>query len=195
MPTTSEPDLDSLLEAFQLGDPFLSREFDIVGRPIIWMWARRHGWGLPRDVVEEIVQEVFLAVSNPTTVRFDRRAGTATKYLLGRLLNAVKTVQTDYGLRRLGSDFTAEGQREFKPVEDADLVSPNVIPFEAINARHLVKKMLVGVEAVVIEACHRVWVEEEPLSVVAVELGMSRFALARKLAAVRALSVQFAACA
>ena len=129
------------------------------------------------------------------TVRFDRTRGTATEYLTGRLLNALKTIQTVHGLRRLGSDFTTEAQREFVPVDDLELMSSNVIPFEAINARHLVKKMFAGMEANVFEACRRVWAEDEPRAAVAEDLGLSRFALARKLATVKALSVQFATCA
>jgi DNA-directed RNA polymerase specialized sigma24 family protein len=194
MPAAVERNLDDLLEAFQLRDPLLSEEFHALAGPKLRRWARRKGWGLPKDAIEEVVQEVFLAVSNPVTVRFDRTRGTATEYLTGRLLNALKTIQTVNGLRRLGSDFNSEGQREFVPIDDLELMSANVIPFEAINARHLVRKMFTGMEATVLEACRRVWVEDEPQAAVAETLGMSRFALARKLATVRALSVQFQAC-
>ena len=195
MPAAVERDLDDLLEAFQLRDPLLSEEFHAVASPQLRRWAKRKGWGLPKDAIEEVVQEIFLSISNPATVRFDRTRGTATEYLTGRLLNALKTIQTVHGLRRLGSDFAVEAQREFLRVDDLELMSSNVIPFEAINARHLVKKMFAGTEATVFEACSRVWAEDEPQAAVAEDLGISRLALARKLATVKALSVQFATCA
>jgi len=195
MPAASELNFDDLLEAFQLRDSLLSEEFHNVAAPQLRRWAKQKGWGLPQDAIDEVVQEVFLAISNPVTVRFDRTRGTAAEYLTGRLLNAVKTIQTVYGLRRLGSDFTAEAQREFVPVDRLELMSSNVIPFEAINARHLVTKMFAGVEATMLEACRRVWADDETQGAVAEDLGISRFALARKLATVKALSVQFAACA
>jgi hypothetical protein len=195
MPAAVERDLDDLLEAFQLRDPLLSEEFHAVASPQLRRWAKRKGWGLPKDAIEEVVQEVFLSISNPATVRFDRTRGTAMEYLTGRLLNALKTIQTVHGLRRLGSDFAVEAQREFLQVDDPELMSSNVIPFEAINARQLLKKMFAGMDAVVFEACRRIWAEDEPQAAVAEALGMGRFALARKLATVKALSVQFAACA
>lgn len=195
MPAAVERDLDVLLEAFQLRVPVLSEEFHALTGPQLRRWAKRKGWGLPKDLIEEVVQEVYLSISNPMTVRFDRTRGTATEYLTGRLLNALKTIQTVHGLRRIGSDFSVEAQREFVPVDDLELTSSNVIPFEAINARHLVKKLFAGMDATVLEACRRVWAEDEPQVAVANALGISRFALARKLAAVRAHSVQFAVCA
>lgn len=195
MPAAVERDLDDLLEGFQLRDPLLSEEFHAVVGPQLRRWVKRKGWGLPKDTIEEVVQEVFLSISNPVTVRFDRDRGKATKYLTDRMLNALKTIQTVHGLRRLGSDFALEAQREFLRVDDLDLISTNVIPFEAINARHLVKKMFAGMDATVFEACRRVWAEDEPQAAVAEALGMGRFALARKLATVKAQSVQFAACA
>lgn len=194
MPAAVERDLDDL-QAFQLRDPLLSEELYAVVGPQLRRWAKRKGWGLPKDAIEEVVQEVFLSISKPATVRFDRTRGTATEYLTGRLLNALKTIQTVHGLRRIGSDFDVEAQREFLRVDDLELMSSNVIPFEAINARHLVKKMFADMDATVFEACLRVWAEVEPQTAVAEALGMGRFTLARKLATVKVLSVQFAACA
>ena len=74
MPAAVERDLDDLLEAFQLRDPLLSEEFHAVASPQLRRWAKRKGWGwgLPKDAIEEVVQEVFLSISNPVTVRFDR---------------------------------------------------------------------------------------------------------------------------
>jgi hypothetical protein len=63
----------------------------------------------------------------------------------------------------------------------------------AIHARQLVKRIFAGVDAEVEQACLRVWAEREPQAAVAADLGMSRFALARKMAAVKMRSVQFQA--
>src|ERR1035437_6963645 len=122
MPAAVERDLDDL-QAFQLRDPLLSEELYAVVGPQLRRWAKRKGWGLPKDAIEEVVQEVFLSISKPATVRFDRTRGTATEYLTGRLLNALKTIQTVHGLRRIGSDFDVEAQREFLRVDDLELMS------------------------------------------------------------------------
>ena len=53
-------------------------------------------------------------------------------------------------------------------------------------------RRFLGIRGDMKEACLRVWVEGDPQSVVAEELGMSRWALARKLARVKAVSVRYA---
>jgi len=157
--------------------------------------ARRHGYGLPNGVLEEVVQEAFLALVNPSLAPFSRTGGrgTARQYLLGRLLNAVKTVQVREGLRRTGSDFEAEAQRQFVPLEDAVVPPAFGASLSAIHARHLVSRMFAGLGADVAQACRRVWAEGEPLAAVALDLGMSRIALARKLSAVKKVCAEFAA--
>ncbi len=193
--TTAEPELAFLLEGYQLRDPDLAEKFDAAARPLLRRMAKKRGWGLAKDVIEEVVQEVFLALVNPAAVRFDPKRGTVRQYLMGRLLNAVKTVQIANGLRRAGSDFEEEGQREFVPLDDATMPSANVIPFAAINARQLVGKMFAGAGGDFREACLRVWGEGESQAAVADEMGLSRFAFARKLAGIKAVSVQYASCA
>src|SRR5580692_10206823 len=135
--TTAEPELGFLLEAFQLSEPQLCDRFDEVARPILRRMAAKNGYGLPADAIEDVVQETFLALCAPKLLKFDSSRGTANQYLLGRVLNAVKTTQVAFGLRRSGSDFEAEPQRQFVSIEtDMELVSPRGVPVDAILARH-----------------------------------------------------------
>jgi hypothetical protein len=192
---TAEIQLTFLLEAYQLRTPQLSEEFEAASRPVLRRMAKKHGIGLPDDVQEEVVQEVFLALANPSLVRFDPARGTVNQYLLGRVLNAVKTVQVSQGLRRTGSDFESEPQREFVTVDGLEFPASGGIQLGAMHARELVKRMFSGLGAELQQACFRVWADEEPQARVALDLGMSRFALARKLAGVKAMCAPYAALA
>jgi hypothetical protein len=64
-----------------------------------------------------------------------------------------------------------------------------------MHARYLLTKIFSGVGAELQRACFRVWVDHEPQAAVAIDLGMSRFALARKLAGVKVMAAQHAALA
>ena len=193
--TTTEPELTFLLEAYQLRDPELSERFNDVARPILCRMARRHGWGLSKDALDDVVQETFLSLSNPELLPFDSSRSTASQYLLGRLLNAVKTIQTVHGLRRSGSDFDNEPQREFVPIEDLELTSTLGVPVNAIEARHTVQKVFARIDGRIRSACMRVFGETESQKAVAADLNMSRFALARKLSGVRTMAIQMLAAA
>lgn len=189
--TTAEPELGFLLEAFQLQNSQLTERFDEVARPILRRMAARHGYGLPADVLDDVVQETFLALSNPDLQKFDSNRSTASQYLHGRVLNAVKTTQVAHGLRRAGSDFDAEPQREFVPiVDEKELVSTHGIPVDAILAGHTLQKLFTQVDTGIFNACLRVYGDDESQAAVAADMNMSRFALARQLAAAKATAVQ-----
>jgi DNA-directed RNA polymerase specialized sigma24 family protein len=195
MPTIAEPELGYLLEAFQLRHPDLSERFDAVARPILRRMAKKRSWGLPSGTFEDIVQEAFLALSNPTHTQFDPARGTATQYLHGRLKNAVKTIQIVYGLRRIGTDFEKEPQREFVSLDDLELNSQLGIREEAIYSRHTIQKMFAGVDDNVRNACLRVYGEDESQSDVAAELHIGRFTLARRMSDACATALQMVAAA
>jgi DNA-directed RNA polymerase specialized sigma24 family protein len=195
MPITDEPELGSLLAAYQLQNPELSILFVAAAGQILRRMATKHGRGLPKHEIEDVVQETFLSLANPALVAFDASRGNASAYLQGRLLNAVKTVQTMNGLRRAGTDFDKEPQREFVPIDDLELASPRGIRINEISARHTAHKLFKDVDADVREACMRVYAEGEPRTSVAADLKMNRFALARKLSVVRANALQMMAAA
>ena len=186
----AEPELDFLLEAYQLRDPEFSERFNDVARPIMWSMGRRHGWGLPKDVINDVVQEAFLSLSNPELLPFDASRSTATQYLLGRVLNAVKTIQIVHGLKRSGSDFENEPQREFVPIDDLELTSTLGVPVNAIQARHTVQKIFARIDSGLRDACMRVLGDNESQASVAADMNMSRFALARKLSAIKTMAIQ-----
>jgi DNA-directed RNA polymerase specialized sigma24 family protein len=188
--TTAEPELAFLLEAYQLRDPELSERFDEVARPILRRMAGRHGYGLAKDVIDEVVQETFLSLSNRELQRFDPARSTASQYLLGRVLNAVKTTQIVHGLRRAGSEFDNEPQREFVPIDDLELESTLDVPVNAIQARHTVQKIFAGIDARIRTACMRVYGDDESQGSVAADMNMSRFALARKLSGAKTMAIQ-----
>jgi DNA-directed RNA polymerase specialized sigma24 family protein len=192
MLNTAEPELAFLLEAFQLRDPDpeLSETFDAVARPILRRMAKRHGWGLPKDVIEDVVQEAFLSIANPALVSFDASRGTAIQYLQGRILNAAKSLQVVHGLRRNGSDFENEPQREFVSFDDVSLRSNMEVSLAAIQARQELERLFTGVGDDVREACVRVFAEEESQTAVAADLKLSRFALSRQLSGVRAMAME-----
>lgn len=197
MPITGEPELGSLLEAYQLLNPELSTRFEAVAGPILTRMAAKHGYGLPHGAIEDVVQETFLSLANRDLVRFDATRGTASTYLQGRLLNAVKTVQLAHGLKRTGTDFDGEAQREFVDVDDPglNLISHRGVRFNEIQARITVQKIFKDVAPDVQEACMRVYAEGEAQTSVAADLKMNRFALARKISAVRASALQLMAAA
>ena len=114
--STAEPELGFLLEAFQLSNPApaVCERFDEMARPILERMAAKHGYGLAADLIEEVVQETFLALANPELKKFNSAEATPSQYLHGRILNAVKTTQIANGLRRAGSNFDAESQRRFE---------------------------------------------------------------------------------
>jgi DNA-directed RNA polymerase specialized sigma24 family protein len=193
--TTAEPELAFLLEAYQLRDPELSERFDELARPIMRRMATRHGYGLPKDAIDDVVQEAFLSLSNPELLSFDTSSSTASQYLLGRVLNAVKTIQVVHGLRRSGSDFDNEPQREFVPIDDLELTSTLAVPVNAIQARHTVQKIFAGIDSGLRNACMRVLGEDESHESVAADMNMSRFALARKLSGIKTMAIQMIAAA
>jgi hypothetical protein len=189
----ADPELAFLLEAYRLRDPELSKTFDALARPIFRRMARKHGIGLPDDAIEEVVQEVFLGLLNPLSKAFDQSRGTVRQYLLGRVLNAVKTVQVGCGLRRAGSDFDREPQRQFLPLDDLEMGGDDPFLGEPLHARQMVRKIFSEAGADMERVCTRVWADRESQTAVASDLGISRFALARKLAAVKITSAKHAA--
>ena len=157
--------------------------------------AAKHGYGLPYDAIEYVVQETFLSLANCKLVRFDASRGTASAYLQGCLMNAVKTVQLSHGLKRTRTDFDDEDQREFVSVDDVELISARGVRFNEIQARLTVQKIFRDVPPQVQEACMRVYAEGEAQTSVAADLKMNRFALARKISAVRVNALQMVAAA
>jgi DNA-directed RNA polymerase specialized sigma24 family protein len=191
----AEPELRLLLEAYQLRNPELSERFYNVAKPILWRIAKKYGWGLPKHAIEDVVQETFLTLSNPQLLPFVATQSTARQYLSGHARNAVKTVQVQHGLRRSGSDLDKEPQREFVQIDDLELNSPRGIPVSAIQARHTLDKLFAGFSPDLREACMRVFGEDESQASVAEEVGMNRFAFARRFAGVKAIAMQMAAAA
>jgi len=80
-------------------------------------------------------------------------------------------------------------------VDGLEFPASGGIQLGAMHARELVKRMFSGLGAELQQACFRVWADEEPQARVALDLGMSRFALARKLAGVKAMCAPYAALA
>jgi hypothetical protein len=189
--TTAEPELGFLLEDFQTPDPQLADRFNEVARSILRRIAAKRSYGLSDDVINDVVQEAFLSLLNPNLVRFDSSRGTASHYLQGRVLNAVKTTQVAYGLRRTGSDFEAEPQREYVPIDDEmPLVSTHGVDVDAILARQSLEKLFANVDRSIFDACVRVYGDDESQSAVAEEMNISRFALARQMTAANAAAAQ-----
>jgi DNA-directed RNA polymerase specialized sigma24 family protein len=191
----ADPEFAFLLDAYRQRDPLLSETFDAAVRPLLRRMARKRLGRLPDDAVSDIVQEVFLGLLNPETAPFDVARGTMKRYLLGRVLNAVKTVQISWGLRRSGSDFDTEPQRQFVPLQEWETVSAGYLPLGQLHAREMADKVFAGLDPEMERACTRVWADHEPQADVALDLGISRFALARRLAAIKTASAKFAACA
>jgi len=191
---TADPELAFLLEGYRLRDPELSKKFDVAVRRLLRRMARKLRGTLPEDAIEEVVQEVFLGLLNPLSAEFDSQRGTVEKYLLGRVLNAVKTVQVSRGLRRAGSNFDNEPQRQFLPLEDYETTGTSTFPFHPLHAQLMVRKIFAGFGDDLERAGLRVWGNRESQATVASDLGMSRFALSRKLAAVKTTSAKYAAC-
>ncbi len=172
-----------LLEGFHTGDHLRSEQFYAVVRPILFRMAKKRRCGLSLDQVEDVVQETFLALLRRGVVRFDPDRGDVSEYLLGRLLNAIKAIRTQYGSTR---GFSVPLEELKYPLLSRDTV-------EALDSRHLACRILEGVPNPIREACFRVLAEDEAQTVVALEMGLTRFALARKLRAIKLAALQMAA--
>ncbi|TAN24252.1 MAG: hypothetical protein EPN33_00320 [Acidobacteria bacterium] len=185
MEACTDDELGRLIEAYQRRDFSQFEEFHSVVRPELLRMARKRSYGLAVDVIDEVVQEVFLGLIDPSLVRLRDVNCTARQYLVGRVSNAVKKVRVRQGLRRTGIYPDPGCGREFVAFDEA-AVAPVLSDLSvAIQARQLLAAIFAGFGGGVVLACCRVWCEHEPLAAVALDLGVSRFALARKLMAVR----------
>jgi RNA polymerase sigma factor (sigma-70 family) len=163
------------LHSLRSGDRALSEEFYVKVKPMLLRMARRRGKGLSRDQIEDVTQEVFLSLLQPSTVSFDASRGDVSSYLLGRVLNAVKKLRQQNlppNTVTLGIDEFAESLLSRDTVASADSIQA---------ARQLLRSVPPPIK----EAVYRVYGHGEPKSDVAKDLGMTRFALSRRLQAIR----------
>jgi len=181
--TISRFEFAFLLEGLRTGDAARSEQFYAIAHPILFRMAQKRRFGLSRDQIEDIVQETLLALLRKSVVPFDPERGDLSEYLLGRLLNARKAIRVQYGEMR---GVTVPLEELKNPPLSKDTVS-------ALESRHMAGRIFRGVPDRIRVACFRVLAEHEAQTVVAMDIGLTRFALARKIRAVRLRALQMAA--
>jgi DNA-directed RNA polymerase specialized sigma24 family protein len=172
-----------LLEGLSAGDEARSEQFYKFAHPVLFRMAQKRRFSLSRDQIEDIIQETLLALVRKRVVPFDPQRGNISAYLLGRLLNARKAIRLQYGEMR-GVSVPLEELKN--PLPSKDTVS-------VLESRDMARLILRGVPDRIRDACIRVLVENEAQTVVATDIGLTRFALARKIRAVCLRALQMAA--
>jgi len=185
------PELDVLLPRFVCGDPEVASEFPRIARPLLTKFANRFGWFLASDRREEIVQQALLLLIGPAGRKFNPRQSSAKAFL--RLIARRAS-------REVGAMYTVPGNRTRSPKRRGSEVEPSpmvrVIPLEdlkeheapavegperTVEIRHDVAAILAAAPAGVAHALSRIYLEDVPRAVVAAEMCISRFALARAI--------------
>jgi len=172
-----------LLDGFLLEDELCANQFDALVRPVLFRMAKKRRFELPLDQKDDVVQETFLALFRKSVVRFDPERGVFSDYLLGRILNSLKAIRSQYDQTRV---VVVPLDEMKNPLLSKDTV-------EAFDSVQIAKRILEGVPAPMREACFRVLAENEAQTVVAVEMGLTRYALARKIRAVKLAALKMSA--
>jgi hypothetical protein len=187
----AEPiDLDSLLSRFLRRDPIALDQLPRLIRPRLKSMARKIGRGLPGDILEEIVQEVFGALMSPGSGRkFNPQRGSIWKFLLGELLNATHRVRATYcapGVRTRGPSKKDGGEdpstaetfnEEIHRKSGSEVLAPE---FRSVQARFDLAILLRGAPQPLIAALVGIHEDGEKVKDVAQRLGVSRFWIARE---------------
>jgi|HubBroStandDraft_2_1064218.scaffolds.fasta_scaffold01320_8 hypothetical protein len=190
MPAEEFVDVDSLLLRFLQRDPVALDQLPPLITRRLKSTARKLGRGLPGDVLDEIVQEVFLGLMSPTFGRkFDPRRGSIWKFLFGEVLNATQRVRASYcapGVRTRMPPKEAESEDPLIPESfdesihrkaDGDVLAPE---FRVVEATFDLAILLRRAPELLIAALVGVHEEGERVKDVAQRLGVSRFWIARE---------------
>src|SRR2546426_876257 len=188
---TAQVDLESLLPQFISRDPNALNAFPRSATPILKKLARRFAPELPRDLIDEIVQETYCALLNGSGHAFDAGRGTARKFFFGVVLNATQKVRASYcppGTRtRKHSQKNEEApETEIVPFDETvhSDVSPLIPPdIRSVDARLDLATLLRGASAVLTTALVAIYVEGHRVADVARRLGVSRFRIGREIKA------------
>ena len=203
MPAEELIDLDSLLLRFLQKDPLALDRLPRLITPRLKVMARKLGRGLPADISEEIVQEMFQGLMSPVRRRkFEPQRGSIWKFLLGELLNATHKVKASYrapGVRtrtpsqKDGSEdppIPESFNEEIHRKADGELLAPE---FRRVEARFDLGILLRGAPQLLIASLIGVHQDGETLKDVAQRLGVSRFWIARESNALPARRMNTAA--
>lgn len=179
--------LDALLIGFSRRDPLALNEFPRLASPMVQGLASRFGGGLPRDLVEEVAQEVAVALLAGRAARFEASRGCATRYLVGVTRNAIQRVRRSYGMRSLRKPKNPQKPGYTPPVSLDQVLSesPGEEPGKdyrsELEARHNVWDLVRHASPELHSTIQQMHEEGRSISEVAGMLGVSRFKLRRDL--------------
>jgi DNA-directed RNA polymerase specialized sigma24 family protein len=186
---SDEVDLDLLFVSFLARDPEAIKDFPRLAAPRLKRLARKLGHGLPADIREETVQEMYSGLMRSDGRRkFDPQRGSIWKFLLGELLNAAQRVRANYcpvGVRTRKSKVDADEDVRLPESFDENLhrqsSAEELAPeFRRVEANLDLAVVLAGVPQLLIGALIGIHQEEEKVQEVARRLGVSRFWIARE---------------
>lgn len=89
-------DLDAHLIGFVQRDHQATEQFINVAKPYLLSLARNFATDLPRDLHEEIVEQVYVNLLGQTGAKFDTQRGTAKAFLYDVVRNATLQVRAQY---------------------------------------------------------------------------------------------------
>lgn len=181
-------ELESLFARFLARDPDKSEQFiDGISRFCLSL-AHHYAWSLPADVQREVVSETVVALLSPNVRQFDPARGNIKKYLTGFVLNAVRRLRVLYpSLNRINDvEHEEVDSTRLESVPTLDQVEAGkecpVLEVESpLVAKIDLHRILVTAPVKVAMALRAVHVDEEPLSGLAAQLGVSRFTLKRQM--------------
>jgi DNA-directed RNA polymerase specialized sigma24 family protein len=187
--------LHDLLQAFLAGDPIARNTLPRVAERYLIVIVRRLDPALPEDLRGEVVNQALLNLLRQDAGSYRPARGSAGTFLGLMVRNALRQVRAMYAppgqptRRRQRKSGVSKPEAPLvaitaQPPEDTvdgqEPTAPDDIA--ALEIQLDVEALLQRAAADVAEGLRRVYLDEEPMQDAAEAMGMSRFALSRKLA-------------
>lgn len=178
MANASIDEIENKLVDFFTGEINNLEEVIIVSSPYIYKIIKSKSYNLPKDLFEDVFQEVCLKLLSLQTNTFDKTRGTGKQFLYGLILNAIQKVRRAYGL-----SYSRKPENEVISLDDKDAniqlessYGKQQIENE-IEARNLLSKADKQLRL----CLFLIYFKSLAKDVAATKLGWSRFQLQRRL--------------
>lgn len=192
--------LDHLVEAALTGQPYNQRRLGDEAYRYAMSLVRRKAFELPSDVQEEVAQEAFIVLMEAGADGLARHGGGRSLFRVC-LLAAIRRVRAAYVLPGCRTRLPVAVKAATMSERDAEVAKASTAAREAavasdaladpqaedalrqVESRIDTEKILAQAPDGVARALRRIHWDEEPASIVAAGLSISRFALRRHIGA------------